>query len=327
MNDVARHAGVSLKTVSRVVNGIATVDPGLAERVRTSIRALGFERNAAAATLRSGHSARTVGLITADLSNSFYSALAGAVVGVARERGYQVIMASSEEDPERERSLALDLCERRVSGLVVVPTGADLSYLKREVDRGTPVVFVDRPGSGLAADVVVGDNRGGARAAIAQLVARGHSRIGLLTDALSIYTMRERFEGARDALTAAGLPLDPSLWASDVHSPHDAIAATGRMLALPDPPTALVCANNRSTIGAVEALWHSGRHAEVVGFDDVEFARFLPQRVTIVDYDAAELGRRAAELLFERIQGSIQAPREHVVPTRLVTRGGRNPAA
>ncbi|WP_294181870.1 LacI family DNA-binding transcriptional regulator [uncultured Schumannella sp.] len=188
MMDVAADAGVSLQTVSRVVNQVATVDPALTKKVFESIRKLGFRRNDVAASLRSGTETKTIGLITADLANAFYSTLSSAIAAVLREREVHVIIPSSEQDVEVERSTALDLCQRRVSGLI-----------KAEVDLGIPVDFVDRPGIGLSSDAILVDNRGGAVAAAEQLVSAGHRRIGVLLDSLDIFTMRERLAG----LTAA----------------------------------------------------------------------------------------------------------------------------
>ncbi len=323
MNDVAAYAKVSLKTVSRVANGISSVDPMLTERVHAAMKTLGFRRNSVAASLRTGGSTKTIGLITADLSNTFYTTLSSAVVSVARSHGYQVIMASSEESPEIERSLALDLCQRRVSGLIVVPTNTDHSYLKPEVELGISVVFVDRPGYGLAADAIIADNRGGARTAIEHLLTAGHRRIAILIDSLEIYTMRERLAGAQEQLTNAGFDLDPALVANDVHSPDDAMVAMSRMLALVDPPTAVFCGNNRATVGAVEELWRRNTTIDVVGFDDFEMSRLLPQPVTIVDYDTVALGRSAAERLFARINGDGSEFADTLLATRLITKGLR----
>ncbi|MDQ1588121.1 MAG: LacI family transcriptional regulator [Microbacteriaceae bacterium] len=321
MNDVASDAGVSLKTVSRVVNNVATVDPELVAKVFASIKSLGYRRNGIAASLRAGGETRMIGLITEDLSNTFYITLASAVAKVARARGFQVIMASSEEDPEIERELALDLCQRRVSGLLVVPTSADHHYLQAEMDLGVAVVFIDRPGSGLDADAILVDNQGGARSAVERLISNGHRRIGLLMDSLSIYTMRERLAGARDALAAAGADDDPALLVENVHAPDDAASAVRAMLDLAEPPTAILCGNNRSTIGAVEEVWRSRASIEIVGFDDFEMSRLLPQPVTIVDYDTSALGTRAAERLFDRIDGIASEPFEQLLPTHLVDRG------
>ena len=322
MNDVARDAGVSLKTVSRVVNHVSTVDPELAQKVMTSVRRLGFRRNDLAASLRSGADNRTIGLVTADLSNAFYAPVSSAVAASARRHGYHVFMASSEESAQLERETALDLCQRRVSGLLVVPTDSDHSYLRTEVDLGTPVVFVDRPGQGIDADRVLLDNRGGARSAAASLLASGHRSLGVLVDSLDIFTMRERLVGVGMALASVGLSLDDAQVFSGVHTPDDAHAATVTLLGRTSAPTAIFCGNNRSTIGAVAAVLSAGVDVAIAGFDDFETSDLLPLPVTIVTYDPVMLGTVAAECLFERISGKTGPPEERLLPTSLVTRGG-----
>lgn len=322
MNDVAAHAGVSLKTVSRVVNGIATVAPALADRVDASVKQLGYRRNSLAANLRAGDSSQTIGLITADLSNSFYATLSSAVVRTVGARGYQVIMASSEEDPDLERTLALDLCQRRVKGLIIVPTNASHEYLRHEVELGIPIVFLDRPGVDLSADEVLVDNRGGAERAISHLVEAGHRRIGILFDSLEIYTMRERLAGARAALELAGIPFNDSLVATNIHAPEHAAEAISAMLSLAKPPTAVLCGNNRSTVGAVEEIWRRRVNIEVAGFDDFEMSRLLPRPVMTVSSDTVALGASAADRLMARIDGDFSSARRTLLPTHLVSRGG-----
>lgn len=321
MVDVAADAGVSLKTVSRVINGVATVDAVLVAKVAASIEKLGFRRNAMAANLRSGAS-DTIGLITADLANAFYTSIAGAVSAVAVQQGYQVIMASTDEDPAAERALALDLCQRRVSGLILVPSGRDQAYLQHEITRGTPVVFLDRPAVDATGDAVLIDNRGGAQQAVRELLAEGHRRIALLFDSLAIFTMSERLEGVKAALADAGHELDPRLLATDLHTPELARSALETLLADPQPPTAVFCANNRATIGAVEALVAAGTRMPVAGFDDFEASRLLPFPVRLVDYDTPRLGVAAAERLFARIGGETADSVVILQPTHLVDRGG-----
>lgn len=322
MNDVARDAGVSLKTVSRVVNHVSTVDGQLAQRVMTSVRRLGFRRNDLAASLRSGADSRTIALLTADLSNAFYAPVWSAVATAARRRGYHVFMASSEESPELERETLLDLCQRRVSGLLVVPTDSDHAYLRTEVDLGTPVVFVDRPGRGIEADCVLLDNQGGARCATESVLAAGHRRLGVLVDSLDIFTVRERLTGVGQALASVGLSLDDAQVTTGVHTPDQARAATAAMLTSTPAPTAIICGNNRSTIGAVAAVRSLGVDVAIAGFDDFETSDLLPVTVTIVACDPAELGTVAAECLFERIAGKAGPPEERLLPTSLVARGG-----
>jgi LacI family transcriptional regulator len=321
MIDVAADAGVSLKTVSRVINNVPTVDPALVERVYASIEKLGFRRNALAASLRAG-STDTIGLLTADLSNAFYTQVAAAVSQVAITHGYQVIMASSEEEAELERRLALDLCQRRVGGLIVVPSGPDQSYLAAEAHMGTPIVFLDRPGSGIDADAVLLDNRGGAADGVRALLAAGHTRVAMLFDDLAIFTMAERLAGVREAFADAGVTLDERLLDTGSHSPDPARHALASMLASATPPTAVFCANNRATVGAVQAIVAAGAEVEVVGFDDFEFSALLPFEVGIVAYDTAGLGTVAAETLFTRMAGDTAPTAQRLVPTRLERRGG-----
>ncbi|QKG18792.1 LacI family DNA-binding transcriptional regulator [Actinomadura verrucosospora] len=321
ISDVAEAAGVSIKTVSRVINDEPSVRPELAERVLAAVGELGFRRNAMASSLRSGRRTATIGLITEDLANPFYSALAAAVNRFARERGTLLITVSSEEDPELERRVFLDLCQRRVDGLLVVPAGGDHSYMRAEMEMNTPVVFLDRPPAGVTADSVLVDNTGGARAGIEELLARGHSRVGVITDSTTVHTARERLAGARSALAAAGVPCDESLVATGVGDPGAARRAVGAMLDGADPPTAFLCGNNRITVGAVEELCRRDHDADLMGFDDFELSGLMPRPLTVIGYDVGELGRAAAARLFARIDGDGSRPTETVVPTWLAERG------
>jgi len=323
MIDVARHAGVSLKTVSRVVNQEPSVAPELVERVLHSVSELGFRRNDIAATLRSPVVSRTIGLLIEEIGNPFYSTIAGVATEIAAAYDTLLLTVSSEEDPEREKAMLLTLCQRRVDGLLVVPAGTDHSYLRREVELGIPVVFLDRPPGQLLADTVLVDNAGGGRAAVGRLLEQGHRRIGVLLDSLSIYTMRERLAGAQAALAVAGVAFDEALVGHDVRMPQDAANAVRHMLAHPDPPTAFFCLNNRITIGALEELWRQGSDAGLVGFDDFEVAHLMPRPFTVVAYDPRELARIATDQLFGRIAGDRSWPATRVLPTTLLERGRR----
>jgi LacI family transcriptional regulator len=317
MTDVAAVAGVSLKTVSRVVNNVSTVDPVLTERVLAAIADLGFRRNDMARNLRARSTSATVGLLIEDLANPFYSAIAAAAAESALARNTMLITASSEENPERERQLLLAMCERRVDGLLVVPAGADSGYLRAEIEMGTPVVFLDRPPGNLRADTVLIDNAGGARSAIGHLVSAGHQRIGVLSDWLSIYTMRERLSAAEAALEAAGVPYRPDQIRDGLHDLPKMAAAVEQMLDSDEPPTALFALNNRLTLAAMSVLGRRGSQVTVVGFDDFETAGLMGRQLTIVSYDAGELGTVGAELLFKRIDGDRSWPKTVVIPTRL----------
>jgi LacI family transcriptional regulator len=319
MADVATRAGVSLKTVSRVVNNAPHVQPELVERVLAAVAELGFRRNLLASSLRSGQATATIGLLIEEIANPFYATIAGAAAEVARQHDTMLIIASSEEDPAREQQLLRDMCARRVDGLLVVPAGDDHSFLRAEVELGTPVVFLDRPAGGLLADTVLIDNRGGARAGVRRLVEAGHRRIGILLDSIGVYTMRERLDGAQDAL--AGAPYDTRLVRDGVRDPAAAARVVSELLDGPDPPTAFFSLNNRITLGVIEELYRRGSDAALLGFDDFDVARLVPYPLTVIAYDTHELARAATELLFRRIDGDRSWPRTVVLPTELVARG------
>jgi LacI family transcriptional regulator len=321
MNDVAEAAGVSLKTVSRVVNGEAGVGAATAQRVSAAIADLGFRRNDLARSLRRAHASATLGLIIEDLANPFYSTIARAVEEVARRRGYVVITGSSEESGERERELVATLLRRRVDGLLLVPAARDHRYLRPELTRGVQVIFLDRPPGGLQADAVLLDNEGGARAGVEHLLAQGHRRIGLIGDPPELYTLAERVRGYRAALAARGVDFDETLLRFGAHDVAQAEMSARALLQLPDPPTAIFAANNRVSVGALRALKAVDAQVALVGFDDFELADMLPVPVTVVRHDPAELGRRAAELLFARLDGDGGAPQTVILQTELVVRG------
>jgi LacI family transcriptional regulator len=327
MTDVAAAAGVSLKTVSRVVNGEPGVTPATAARVRAAIELLGFRRNDVARALRRGQRFRMLGLVIEDVANPFYSAIARGAEEVTRERGLLLITGSSDEDPERERELARLFCERRVDGLLIVPAGDDHRYLLPEVRLGMHAVFIDRPPGNIESDVVLLDNVGGARAAAEHLLGRGHRRIAMVVDHMSIYTQRERWRGFCDALAAAGEPLDDALVRFGAHDAATAEQATAELLSLMRPPTALFAANNRIATGVLRALAAHGADLEVVGFDDLELAELLARPLTTVSYDPADLGRTAAGLLVERLEGDGRPAQRVILPTTLVVRGPEPVAA
>lgn len=318
MRDVAAVAGVSFKTVSRVINGEPSVRPETAERVEAAIRELGFRRNIMAAEMARGGSRNQIGLVIDDISNPFWAKLTRAIEDVAVAQGRHVIIASSDFEPDREHRIIDSLVAQRLGGLLIVPVGRDHSYLAREMELGTAIVFLDRPQARLAADCITLDDHGGALAATAHLIAHGHRRIALLAQSMRIYTMTERYRGYRDALAAAGIEFDPAL---EVHveTADEARAATLGLLAAGLPPTAIFCANNRMSVGAVRAI--GGRRIGVVGFDDLELADALAVPLTVVRTDAAELGQAGVELLLRRMEGWAGPPQKVVLPTSLVVRG------
>jgi LacI family transcriptional regulator len=324
MLDVARAAEVSLSTVSRVVNGDPTVTTPLAVRVRMAIERLGYRRDETASALRRASRTSTlIGLVVDDLANPFFSAVHRGVEDVARRRGVLTVAGSSDGDAEREAELIEAFAARRVDGMILAPVGPDQGALARDRDAGMAVVFVDRPGRGLQADTVIADNAGGTRRGVEHLVASGHQRIAYLGDRQSVASSRERLAGYREALASAGLDYDSGLVRLDIRGRTVAAAEVGSLLSLPDPPTALLTAQNLITIGAVLALKREHRSHEIalLGFDDIDLAEGLEPGLSVVAQNPTALGRTAAELLFERIDGDSSPPRLVTEPTELIARG------
>lgn len=328
MHDVAALAGVSQKTVSRVVNGEQNVSPSVQERVQRAVEQLGYRHNLAASALRSGQPSRSIALLVQDLSNDYSAAVLRALDDAARDRGVVVLSASLDEEEARERELVADLINRRVDGLVMMPTSESQAYLQPDVRAGFVVVTIDRPAKHVAADSVLVDNRTGAYDATKHLLAHGHRRIGLLVDELRISTAGERRAGYERALVEAGVIPDPQL-VRTARTVTDGRSALSDLMSIPDPPTAVFAARNTLTIGAALELRALGLHRTValVGFDEVRTAELADPGITTVQQNPVRIGREAARLLLARLDGWAGPPEVLVLPTTLVPRGsGELPA-
>jgi LacI family transcriptional regulator len=313
---------VALKTVSRVVNGEPGVHPQTAERVRRSITELGYRPNDSARVLRRGQAA-SIGLILEDIGDPFYATLSRAVEDVAARHGKLLITGSSDEDPCRERKLALAFCARRVEGLIIIPASEDHSYLLPEISAGCAVVFVDRPPWLIEADTVLTDNAGGARAGVTHLIENAHRRIGFIGDSPRIYTAAQRHRGYRQAMRAAALPVADS-WVTMASPERAGIGrALRRMTGGPAPVTAVFCGNNRITALVLREMRRQalGLELALVGFDDLELSDLLTPAVTVVAQNTGVLGRTAAGMLFRRLDGYRGAPERVEIPTTLIIRG------
>ncbi|MEU7829246.1 MULTISPECIES: LacI family DNA-binding transcriptional regulator [unclassified Nonomuraea] len=316
MADVARRAGVSLKTVSRVVNQEPHVSAPLRQRVQEAISALGFRRNEAASRLARRATMLTLGLVMENISNEFYSRLAKAVESAAADHEALVVFGSYEERPERERMLVESMYARGVDSLIIVPSAADHGWLGEH--GGLTTVFVDRVPHGLEqADVVLLDDVRGGRMATEHLLRHGHRRIGLISDDDGLSSVHDRASGYRAALREAGVAVDESLVVREVFDPWRAGQEVTRLLSLADPPTAFFATNNRAAIGILQALRERPERPAFVGFDDFALAEVFNPGVTVVRYDVTRLGRSAVDLLLD----PSDQPRRVKVPVELITRG------
>jgi LacI family transcriptional regulator len=324
MRDVAQRAGVSVMTVSRVVNENVHVEEQTRQRVLSAIGELGYLQHAAASDLRRTHAhTSTLGLVVDDVANPFCSAVQRGVERECRARGYLLVAGSSDRDASQEHALVTAFLRRRFTGLLIMGSDADHGYLAAEVRRGVPVVFVDRSPAGFEADVITSDNVGGALAGVRHLLARGHRRIALLAGELGIETTVLRRQGYRRALEEAAVAVEEGLERCDLLGPAAAQEALGALLDGPDPPTAVFAAQNLVTVGALRALHARGLQHRValVGFDDVELGDLLDPPVSVVAQDPELVGTLAARRLFERLGGLTAPASSLVVATALLARG------
>jgi LacI family transcriptional regulator len=324
MKDVAALSGVSLKTVSRVVNHEPGVSAEVRERVERAVARLDYTHNVHASNLRrtSGRTG-TIGALFQDVSNSFSASLLRSLEDVARAQHTAVLTASLDEEPDREIALVSGLVARRVDGLVLMPATSRQEYLAAELRAGLPTVFVDRLPHGVDADSVTVDNLLGARLAVDHLIDHGHERIAALSDLVTIQTADDRLRGYRAAMRAAGITVDEGLVRTNLRTPDAAEQAVRALFREGAAPTAIFAGRNDLAVGAARALRSLGRshRVAVVGFDDFPLADLLDPPLTVMRQNVAQIGAEVGRLLFSRIDGDTSPPRRVVIEPTLVVRG------
>jgi LacI family transcriptional regulator len=318
MRDVATRAGVSAKTVSRVVNNDRYVSTEVRQRVEQAIADLKYVPNMLAVTFRTGRDA-AIGVAVPGVADPFFAGIISAVEREASRRGVAVIVTSVGWEPSHEQQSIEALLHRRVAGMIICPVGPDMSFLRPWQARA-PLVFVDRMPGKLTADAVVQDDVGGGRQATAHLIAHGHRAIAFVGD--DVVTGVLRLQGCREALADAGLPHPDGLVHLGEVDAETVTAALRRILSEPAPPTAVFSSNARCTISVVSALQTLGRSdIAVVGFGDFPTAAALRPAITVINQDGDEMGRFAVERLFDRLDDPDRKLRRRtVLPVSLVTR-------
>lgn len=326
LRDVAQLAGVSIKTVSRVVNDDREVTDATAAKVRSAIRALNYRPNPLARSLRTGRD-EAIGLVVETISDPFFAAVTEAVEELARSAGLFLIIASAGQTPDQERAVVLGLLHRSVCGLIIVPCGLDYASQQLPLGPGgVPVVFIDRPAPGLDVDTVLIDNKGSARRATTHLLAQGHRRVAFVGTAIERFPIRERLDGYKASLIDAGIEYDPDLIVPHVRTGDGEFRELSRTFSLDCPPTALFSANAVASLDVVRYLHsHDRTNIAFVSFDDFPIAESLTPPVTVARQDPALLGSTAIELLLRRIRGGedlvVETARQVVLPVTFVERG------
>lgn len=312
---VAQRAGVSITTVSHVLNGTRRVNAETRARVEEAIAELGYRRNLAARTLAGG-SSRTIGLVISGLTNTHFGPLLHTIERQVSEAGYVLVLGDSHDEGEMERRLVDSLLDRSVDGLIVAPSAEFADGTAQLIaSRGKPLVLIDRS-LDLDCDQLVPENTASVRTLTEHLIDHGHRRIAAVVGLDGLESSHARTAGYRSALEAHGIAVDPRLIIPGGSSTQIAHRAVAELLSQPAPPTALVSLNNAMTIGSLRAIAEAGcsipSDLAFAAYDDFEWADLFQPGLTAIAQDVALMGSEAVDLLIRRIQGE-DSPFEHRV--------------
>ncbi len=324
MKDVAERANVSITTVSHVLNKTRYVNRNLVRRVEKAVKNLGYQPNALARGLRRSET-RMLGMIVPDNSNPYFAELARSIEDACFERGYSVILCNSDEDPAKETAYLSLLAEKRVDGIVFVASGNDSSGVQAFLQQKIPVVILDRELKAMKSDSVVVDNRDGGYQATKHLIRGNHRRIGCICGPKTLTLAKERLQGYKDALSEAGLPVDPTLIKNGDFHIEGGYSAVQVLLSLSNRITAVFASNDLMAVGALRGIsackLRVPDDVAVVGFDNFAFAKYTEPPLTTVAQPIREMGKLATELVMARVNGEHREPQRHLLEASLVVRG------
>jgi DNA-binding LacI/PurR family transcriptional regulator len=325
IHDVARRARVSIATVSRVVNRVSTVDKDLAKRVWKAVEEVGYVPNSQAQALVSGRS-RILGLIVSEITNPFFPELVQEFENLAVAQGYEVMIGSTSYDAARTESLIRRMLQRNVDGVAVMTFGIEEELVQKLVEQELPLVFVDAGQDRPNVRVLKVNYGEGIREAVQHLAALGHRQIGFISGPLRMRTAVTRRDAFRKAMAEVGLAA-PTHWIMEGnHTMEGGKAAMERLAALPELPTAVICSNDMTAIGALHALDETVHRVpadiSVVGFDDIHLAQFMLPPLTTVQMSCRDLAEAAVQALRAGIEPDHpnSKQREWPIATRLVVR-------
>jgi len=314
--DVAAIAGVSVKTASRAINELDNVSPVTLEKVKKAADLVGYRSNRIARELRVGALSNLVGMVISDLSNPFYAGMASGVEDELTHAGLDLIIATARDDGAREKALIESLLERRVRGLIIIPSGQDYSYLHMERKRGFSFVFADRPPAYLDADVVLADNQGGVAECVSYLVAKGCTRLALIADKNEIWTATERIEGFKKAVLAQGLQSANSKVISGVHTSEQAEKVAQDLIGQNRPYDGFIATNDLIAIGIGHAFANAKSNVAMVSFDEFPSSKLM--KIPTLNHDPKRLGKAAALALLDRIAHPTEEKfQTHVIDLKL----------
>ncbi|MDP4208612.1 MAG: LacI family DNA-binding transcriptional regulator [Bacteroidota bacterium] len=325
LNEVAKKAGVSIATVSRVINNSPKVNPETRLKVQQVIKDLKYHPNRVAKRLRNkSASGNLIGVLIPDIQNPFYVEVLRGIEDVAYENKYALIMCNFSQDEKKEQ-LYLDILQSEsVDGLIAAPTNEHDQKVTNLVKSGLPIVCVDRGLADVDVDVILVENQNGAYSAVDHLAKAGYKRIAYISGLRQLPSSQEREAGYSNALKANGIPIDRTLIRYGDSRHESGVKLCEELLNLPSPPDAIFAGNNLITLGALETIHKKGltipSQIAIIGFDDMYWSISLNPPLTAVKQPAYEIGRRAAEQLILRINDPARPTMSMVMKTELVVR-------
>jgi DNA-binding LacI/PurR family transcriptional regulator len=325
IRDVAERAGVSIATVSRAVNGIATVAPELAERVWSAVKEVGYVPNTLARALVSGRS-HLLGLVVSEITNPFFPELVQQFENLAVEQGYEVFIGSTSYDSARTEALIRRMLQRGVDGVAVMTFGVEEGLIQKLVDRAFPLVFVDAGSDLPNVRLLKVDYGEGIREAIQHLAALGHRQIAFISGPLRMRSAVARRDAFLAAMAELGLTVPSEHMVEGTHTMEGGIRACEQLLGLSELPTAIVCSNDMTAIGVLHGLHRTSKavpnEVSVIGFDDIHLAQFVLPPLTTVQMSCQHLAAAAIQALRASIEpdNPYSQQKEWHVPTHLVVR-------
>lgn len=323
IKDVARDAGVSTATVSRVLSDKPHVRKEVRERVMESVERLNYRLNRVAQSLRSQRSS-IIGLIVADIQNPFFTSVSRAVEDVAYERGISVFLCNTDENPDKEALYLQLMHDQNAAGVIFSPTGKTADAFAETVHLNIPMVVIDRQVRDVKVDSVLIDNHEASYEIVSHLLADGHRRIGALFGVGST-TGRERRESYIRALKDHGIKPLPELSLFVPAKEADGYRGSNKLLDLAEPPDALFTSNGLLSAGALKAIRERNLRVPAdiafASFDETPWTPLVEPGVTVYEQPTYEIGQTAMELLFKRMEAPTRPTREVILNGRLLVRG------
>lgn len=325
MRDVAEKAGVSLTTVSHVINRTRFVSNDVTQRVHIAMEELNYQPNELARSLRRGQT-NTLGLILPDSANPYFAEIGHAIEATSSTLGYNVILCNTHGAEDKEEHYINVLRNKQVDGIIFVAAGDQAGSISESLGNSIPVLLVDRELVGVNTDVIIVDNHQGGLLATRHLLELGHRRIACISGPSTVRPSAERINGYTQALEEAGLGFEPQLFQIGNFHPNSGYQAALELLQIPDPPTAVFACNDLMAIGVIRAASELGRRVPddlaLVGFDDIELAAYTIPPLTTISQPIDLMGEIAAKKLIERIEeDGLQEPTRQLLPVELVVRG------